>query len=203
MEFLSYSTLTVPVALAPPSTAAAEDEVVQSFLGQEAPWWPVQQTSFDDREEFSVDSSAEGEKTHVNLLFIFITGNIMPFFLMLQWVLAVYAASNNGTTIDIGSATLLAIVAMFVVLMIFYRKTMQHSFWALLAPSILLAVANALVLFQCVTFAFWVIGSGLVGMAGVVSFENWFRSRDNDHDREWLLQDEHKISFGLQELQDP
>ena len=193
MEYLAHSTLTVPLALAPPSIGAAEDRVVPSFLGQEAPCWSVP-PAFQERDEFSVESSAEQEKNHVNLFYRLLTGNIMPFFLMFQWVLEVYDDDNDDTTVDFGLATLLAILAIFIILMVFYRNTKQKNFWALLAPSIFLAVANALVLFQCVTF----------GMAGVLLFESWFRSRDYDQDdREWLLQDEHKITVGLQELRYP
>lgn len=203
MEFLAHSTLTVPLALAPPSTAAAQDRIVPSFLVQETEWWSVP-PAFEERDEFSVESSAEQEKKHVNLLYRLLTGNIMPFFLMFQWVLEVYDDDDGDTMVDISLVTILAITAIFIVLMVLYRNTMHKNFWALLAPSLFLAVANALVLLQCSTFAFWVIGGGLVGMAGVISFESWFRSRDNDHDdREWLLQNEHQISVGLQELRDP
>jgi hypothetical protein len=189
MEFVMHNTFTVPLHLATP----AEDEVVQTFHGPES-------RSLGERGV----SGEEGGKQEVNIFYRFLTGHIMPFFLMFQWVLEL-CDDSVVTTGHITLATILLIVAMFSGLVVLYRKTMRHNLWALLAPLIFLTVANMLVLFHCDTVACLVMGGGLVGMAGAILFERCYGSRDKNqerliHEREWLLQEEHNVSFGFTDL---
>ena len=189
MEFVMHNTLTVPLPLATP----AEDKFVQTFQEPESRSLGEMGVSFE-----------EDGKQEVSLSYCFLTGYIMPFFLMFQWVREV-CDDNAVATGHNSLATIVLTVAAFGGLMPLYRKKMQHNLWALLAPLIFLTAANILVLFNCDDLACVVMGGGLVGMAGTILFECYYGSRNQNqqqliHEREWLLQEEHHVSFGLTDL---
>lgn len=204
----------MPLALAPPSIGDAEKDT-QPVYGLEEKGWTHTHASEDTKEEsqpvygledkgwmparFSgdaLDTTEDDDDKKANLFYRILTSHIMPFFLLLQWVLEVYYDEDDYETEDIGLGILLANVALFAFLMFFYRQTMQHNLWALLAPVIFLTVADTLVLFHCATMAFWVMAGGLLGMAGTVLFDrcyNYYYDHNQEifiNEREWMLKED-------------
>jgi len=192
MEFANKNTMAVPLALAPPSVGTEQDDiqyVVQGF--EEQAWSPGAFSSFDDNYTIGFDD----EERHVNLFYRLLTSYVMPFFLLLQWVLEVYD-EDNDFTYDISWEILLGNVIIFGILMFFYRKAVAHNIWALLAPVVFLLIADTLVLFHFATIAIWVMVGGLVGMAGTIVIDFCYHSRGDEEQevfidsREWMLKED-------------
>jgi len=192
MEFATRNTLSMPLALAPPSTGDGKDDTPSVHDLEEKGLTPDPYSS----DEHALSISEDGEAKKANLFYRILTSHIMPFFLLLQWVLEVYSDEDDYATEDIGSGILLANAALFGFLMFFYRQTMQHNLWALLAPVVFLFVADTLVLFHCATIAFWVMGGGLLGMAGTVVVDRcYYTIYDHNqeiliNEREWMLKED-------------
>jgi len=191
MEFANKNTMAVPLALAPPSVGTEQDDiqyVVQGF--EEQAWSPGAFSSFDDNYTIGFDD----EERHVNLFYRLLTSYVMPFFLLLQWVLEVYD-EDNDILYDISWEILLGNVIIFVILMFLYRKAVVHNIWALLAPVVFLLIADTLVLFHFATVAIWVMAGGLVGMAVTIVIDFCYNSRGDEEQvfidsREWMLKED-------------
>ena len=188
MEFTTKNTLTLPLALSPPSIGGPDDILSQDAVVEEQAWTSPDDSSF---EEMPYETDQGNDEDHVNIFYRVLTSHVMPFFLLLQWVLEVYYDDDDEATEDIGWGVLLLNVGLFCVLAPFYRKAVEHNLWGLLTPVIFLTVADALVLFHLPTFAYWTMAGGLLGMAGAVAFDYFKRGKEEQetfiNEREWML----------------
>lgn len=177
MEFTANNTATVPLGLAPPSSIGGENDDILSARDVEEPeasWSFMPHSSIGETPHGS--EGLDDEEGRASLFYRVLTGSVMPFFLLLQWVLEVRDDDDDDVTYDLGWGVLAANVAIFCALSFFYHKAVQHNVWALLAPVLFLALADTLVAFHFATAAFGVMAGGLLGMAGTVAYD-YFKKR--------------------------